>query len=101
MSRVKSRKLNEEIKAVEDIYEEEGSEGDEEEEEEDEDEDEEGDDDSEDGPEEDLVDDNTYDVFNLTNCNYHTIRFDGKLDKEATLLKHAQRTTQWLMKKYV
>ena len=51
-------------------------------------------------PGEDLVDDLTYDVYNLTACNYHTIRLESKPNKEKQLLSLAQRSTQLLIKRY-
>lgn len=54
-----------------------------------------------DGPREDVVDDLSYDIYNLTACNYHAVRFGEGENKEDALLMTAQRATQLLIKRYV
>lgn len=48
---------------------------------------------------EDVVDDLSYDVFNLLACNYHAIRITNTDDREQILQSQAQRVAQLLMKK--
>ena len=47
-----------------------------------------------------VVDDFTYDLFNLTACNYHAIRIQEE-DKESNLLRGATVTTQKLIQRYM
>ena len=58
-----------------------------------------GDEESTDGPQQDLVDDLTYDTFNLVACNYHTIRLNEHINKEKQLLELTQRSAGLLLKK--
>jgi hypothetical protein len=51
---------------------------------------------------EDVVDDLTYDVFNLTACNYHPIVFDEQGNdaaKEQVFIDIATRSTQLLLRR--
>jgi hypothetical protein len=48
---------------------------------------------------EDVVDDLTYDVYNLTACNYHPIRFEANVNKESVLKSASERATALLLKK--
>jgi hypothetical protein len=50
---------------------------------------------------EDIVDDLTYDVFNLTACNYHPVRLLNPDDKENEICSIVQRSTQLLLKRFI
>ncbi|RYH31826.1 hypothetical protein EON65_01835 [archaeon] len=50
---------------------------------------------------EDIVDDLTYDLFNLTACSYHPLIWNSDEDKEQTILALANRASQLLFQRYV
>lgn len=50
---------------------------------------------------EDVVDDLSYDIFNLAAFNYHSIRLQGDLDEREEMLQEAAtRATQLLIKRF-
>ena len=50
---------------------------------------------------EDIVDDLTYDVYNLTACNYHPLRILTDKQKERVLLDSSRRSCQLLIKRFL
>jgi hypothetical protein len=51
---------------------------------------------------EDVVDDLSYDVYNLAAFNYHTLRIPAGVEqRESTLLEATERATQLLIKRSV
>ena len=54
----------------------------------------------EDPSREDKMDDLTYDVYNLTACDYHQVKIAENRKLESQLKESAQRATQLLFKRY-
>lgn len=50
---------------------------------------------------EDVVDDLTYDTFNLTASLYHPLRWNNSQQKEQVILEAATRAAQLLYRRYV